>query len=102
MSMTKSIADFLNNLAKSKDLDCGEYGAISSQVHKAILLFVKENYGAEAYTYIASCFDDQHEDPEGDPAPESERYVCHTLPGEALMDWIHRPTPTNPNGFNRG
>lgn len=98
MSMTKHLAAFLNALCYEKEGPA----AISTQTRKAILDYVEDNYGNEARTYVASCFDDQHEDPEGDPVPDKERFIVHTLPGEALMDWIHRPTPTNPNGFNRG
>lgn len=98
MSMTKSIAGFLNGLV-GKD----EAPAISTQTLKAILDFVQENYGLAARQYIRSCFDDQNEDPEGEKAEDWERYICHTLPGEALLDWMESPTPVlggavNPSG----
>ncbi len=82
MSMTKSISTFLDNLCKED----GEDGSrvLTRCTRRAILEFVRENYGEAACQYIASCFDD---------LGEGEGYLAHTLPGEALQDWIADPKP---------
>lgn len=80
MSMTKSIATFLDNLCKEEGDDGSR--VLTSCTRRAILAFVRENYGGAAQEYVASCFDD---------LGEGEGYLAHTLPGEALLDWMDRP-----------